>query len=212
MSAALALDRLDQATRTDATLPAAVKCLFVAAIYAVKGDEARTGEWLAHARAAGATGAQIESLAISVLLSRGRAPMELLARTGVGGSLAAEPGAAEPEVGEMRDYFAGVFGHIPDRIGLLIEHHRGGLRAYYELRLAGLGDNALGALYSELALFVVNAADFQTEFARIHAGFARQRGATEAQLVEAGVCAIAHAGVAAWLPASEAIIQSRNEG
>ena len=61
----------------------------------------------------------------------------------------------------------------------------------------------------DVSLVVVNAADYQPMFVEVHARGAFAKGATEEQLVEACVCAIPHAGVAAWLPASIGIIAGR---
>lgn len=197
-----ALARLDTAATADAELPAASKCLFVAAVHAAadRADDCR--RWLDRARSAGATAERIEAAAVGLLLSRGEPAARHF-------GLPAATGGTDTPIEEIREYFEGVFGTVPPRIELLIEHHHGALQAYYALRAAGLGDNALGARDSELMLVAVNAAQYQTEFATIHARFARQRGATDAQLVETGACIIAAAGVAAWLPISEAILNSK---
>ena len=60
----------------------------------------------------------------------------------------------------------------------------------------------------ELLLVTINAAEFQSRFVGVHAGGARRAGASEAEIVEACVCAIPIAGVAAWLPAADGISQT----
>jgi alkylhydroperoxidase/carboxymuconolactone decarboxylase family protein YurZ len=51
----------------------------------------------------------------------------------------------------------------------------------------------------------VNAAEFATRFVGIHATGARNVGATEAEIVEAVVCAIPISGVASWLPGADGV-------
>jgi alkylhydroperoxidase/carboxymuconolactone decarboxylase family protein YurZ len=72
-----------------------------------------------------------------------------------------------------------------------------------------LRDGTLDPLVAELALVCVNAAEHRSDYAEVHVTGARRLGATEAQLVETGICSIAVGGVAAWLAASLAIEATR---
>ena len=72
--------------------------------------------------------------------------------------------------------------------------HRGGLR-----------DGALEPKLAELLLCAVNAAEIQTGFVEIHAGAARAKGATDAELAETILAVIPVAGVAAWAGAAAAL-------
>ena len=119
---------------------------------------------------------------------------------------------ASPPSSEIFEYFTQVFGQLPDRITLLADHAPAALTYYYLLRKAGLEVGALQPRLSELMLVAINAAECQRDYVRIHADGALKKGANEAQLVEACVCAIPFSGVAAWFPASEAILSLRTSG
>lgn len=80
------------------------------------------------------------------------------------------------------------------------------------MRIVVLRGGGLEPKLAELVLFAVNAADRRADYAAVHARGARRAGATEAQLVEAGVCSIAVGGVAAWLAAAEAITATAEDG
>jgi alkylhydroperoxidase/carboxymuconolactone decarboxylase family protein YurZ len=90
-----------------------------------------------------------------------------------------------------------------------MDHCFPAMAAYHLMRQAGLEDSVLPAHHLELVLVALNAAEYQPLFVEVHARGARQKGATEAELVESCVCAIPIAGVAAWLPASQGILGSR---
>jgi alkylhydroperoxidase/carboxymuconolactone decarboxylase family protein YurZ len=120
--------------------------------------------------------------------------------------------AVEPVgVDEVLTEFEAVFGVVPDRVTLLAEHSHAGLEAYHRMRVSVLRSGRGDPLLGELALVVVNAAEHRADFATVHAVGARRLGATDAQLVEAGLCAIPTGGVAAWLAAAEAITGSRTQ-
>ena len=77
--------------------------------------------------------------------------------------------------------------HAPEVLAGYVAMHHAALRA----------DPVLGLL-SELILCSINAADLQRDFMAIHAAGARRVGASEAQLVEAVLCAIPVSGAGAW--------------
>jgi alkylhydroperoxidase/carboxymuconolactone decarboxylase family protein YurZ len=213
-----ALDALFGVINDDAsTLPKWFKHVLVACTCLVKRrpDEART--WIASACDAGATPEAIAAIAVDLVLSRGAhigdELLSSLAASGRAVPTSVLPGqqsiTLDPTSDSIRDYFTGVFGTVPERVALLLDRCVPGMRAYHLLRQAGLDDSVLPAHYMEIVLVVVNAADYQPLFVEVHARGAFAKGATEEQLVEACVCAIPHAGVAAWLPASIGIIAGR---
>jgi 4-carboxymuconolactone decarboxylase len=213
-----ALASLHDVINDDAgSLPKWFKHVLVACTCLVKRrpDEART--WIASACAAGAAPEAIAAIAVDLVLSRGaHVGDELLAALSASGHAVPSSAVAgqqsivlDPTSDSIREYFTGVFGSVPERVALLLDTCPAGMRAYHLLRQAGLDDSVLPAHYMELVLVVVNAADYQPMFVEVHARGAFAKGATEEQLVEACVCAIPHAGVAAWLPASIGIIAGR---
>jgi len=213
-----ALDALYGVVDDDAgTLPKWFKHVLVACTCLVKRrpDEAR--KWIASACDAGATPEAIAAIAVDLVLSRGAHMGDELISALVASGRAVPssvlPGqqsiTLDPTSDSIREYFTGVFGSVPERVALLLDRCAPGMRAYHLLRQAGLDDSVLPAHYMEIVLVVVNAADYQPMFVEVHARGAFAKGATEEQLVEACVCAIPHAGVAAWLPASIGIIAGR---
>ena len=213
-----ALESLHNVINDDAgSLPRWFKHVLVACTCLVKRrpDEART--WIASACDAGATPDAIAAIAVDLVLSRGAhmgdellAALTATGRTVPTTALAGQESIVlDPTSDSIREYFTGVFGSVPERVALLLDRCPPGMRAYHLLRQAGLDDSILPAHYMELVLVVVNAADYQPMFVEVHARGAFAKGATEDQLVEACVCAIPHAGVAAWLPASIGIIAGR---
>ena len=77
------------------------------------------------------------------------------------------------------------------------------------MREWSLAENVLDAAHAELLLLAVNAAEFSSRFVNVHANGARRAGCSEAQIVEAVICAIPVAGVASWLPGADGIMEGR---
>jgi 4-carboxymuconolactone decarboxylase len=95
-------------------------------------------------------------------------------------------------------------GAAPAAIELLARHAPAGLLGYRSLR-EGVYDGPLAGKLIELALFAVCAGEYVAPHAASHATRASAAGATEAELVEAGLCAVPASGMGAWLVAAEAI-------
>lgn len=217
---AAALQGLAPVVDTDGHLPRWFKHLLVACVAALKCRDQETRRWVRSALDAGASPAAVMAIAIDATLSRGvhvaADLLDALAAAGVEaperpsvGQLAIE---TTPDHASIDSYFTEVFGAVPDRVALLMDHCFPAMAAYHLMRQAGLEDSVLPAHYLELVLVVMNAAEYQPLFVEVHARGARQKGATEAELVEACACAIPVAGVAAWLPASQGILASRDAG
>ena len=212
-----ALRGLATVVDTDGELPRWFKHLLVACVAALKRRDEETHRWMRSAVAAGASPQAVMAVAIDVTLSRGvHVAADLIdALAATGSALPVEPAAGQlaidtaPDEDAVRAYFTGIFGSVPDRVALLMDHCFPAMAAYHLMRQAGLEDSVLPAHHLELVLVVLNAAEYQPVFVEVHARGARQKGSTESQLVEACVCAIPIAGVAAWLPASQGILASR---
>ena len=78
------------------------------------------------------------------------------------------------------------------------------------MREWSLAENVLDATHAELLLCTINAAEFSARFVNVHANGARRAGCSEAQIAESVVCAIPVAGVAAWLPGADGIMEGRS--
>jgi alkylhydroperoxidase/carboxymuconolactone decarboxylase family protein YurZ len=158
----------------------------------------------------GASIAELHAIALALYLSRGERPARtVLDAVGADATADIAPAVAAIGVDEIVAEFAAVFGDVPARVRLLEQHAPDGLEAYHRMRVAVLRDGPLAPLLGELVLFAVNAADHRADFAAVHARGARRARATEAQLVEAGLTAVRYGGVAAWLAAAEAIVETR---
>lgn len=187
------------------------KFLFASAISAVKGRGRDTAIWMDRALAAGLQSDAARHGAALMLLSRGFYVSHLMLESipPTGNEAHNTPVAPSPGRDEIFQYFTQVFGELPERVSLLGEYVPSALVFYHLLRKSGLEAGALEPRTSELMLVAVNAAECQRDYIRIHAEGALRKGATEAQLVEACVCAIPFAGVASWFPAAEAILSLR---
>ena len=208
-----ALALLDDVVRRDGELTARDKSVLLVAAAAVRDREAVVAE-VAAAQALGVPDDELRAVALALYLSRGAGPCRtVLDAVDATGDPPAPPdgaGVSDVTVDEILDEFRAVFGEVPDRVDLLRMHSVAGLEAYHRIRRSVLRDGRLEPVVAELALVAVNAAEHRGDFAEVHARGARLAGATEAQLVEAGLCAIPSGGVAAWLAASNAIVATRS--
>ncbi|MGI9598555.1 MAG: carboxymuconolactone decarboxylase family protein, partial [Acidimicrobiales bacterium] len=109
------------------------------------------------------------------------------------------------------EYFQGYFGFVPDYIELMGSEAPRALEGYVLMREWSLAENLLDAKHVELLLCTVNAAEFSSRFVNVHATGARNAGASEAEIIEAVVCAIPVSGVASWLPGADGIMAGRAE-
>jgi alkylhydroperoxidase/carboxymuconolactone decarboxylase family protein YurZ len=205
-----AIQLLDDVAGRDGALRERDKRLLEVAMAALR-DPDRCATAAERAVGSGATTAELHAVALALYLSRGERPARAVLDA-VGTD--ATPGTAAVEavgVDEILAEFAAVFGEVPARVRLLEQHAPAGLEAYHRMRVAVLRDGPLAPLLGELVLFAANTADHRADFAAVHARGARRAGAGEAQLVEAGLTAVRYGGVAAWLAAAEAIVESRPE-
>ena len=208
---------LERVLRRDAELGVADKALILVATAAVR-DPGGLGDEINRALRLGVTATSLRAVALALYLSRGARPcrdvldaVDLLVRDREPAALhaAAPPTGAPIPSEEIVAEFGRVFGTVPDRVALLVEYSDDGLQAYHRMRTAVLSSGTLEPRLAELMLMEVNSTEHRGDFAAVHARGARAAGASEAQLVEAGLCAVAAGGVAAWLSAAEAIVSTR---
>ena len=158
----------------------------------------------------------VRGAALAVLISRGEAVYTKFtaAVDEVFGEKIADPSDESPEFALDRvaalDYFQGYFGFVPDYVELMADEAPRALEGYVLMREWSLAENVLESKHVELLLCTINAAEFSSRFVNVHANGARNAGASEAEIVEAVVCAIPVSGVAAWLPGADGIMEGRS--
>ena len=206
--------RLRGRLESDGALSAREKALVLAAVAADRGRDALLGRELA--RLAELGGSEMVASCASVLaLSRGREAADRLA-DGAGVSLDWAASSPVPASGEeilrAREYFVPPPAAPPPPFALLAEHVPDVLVGYRELRVGLYDEGSLEPKLVELTLFAVSAADYLPGHAAVHGAKAIAAGAGEADLVEAGLCAIPAAGMAAWLFAATTIDELATKG
>ena len=209
------LARVREVTDTDGACAAWAKALYMAAAAAVKGHRDMLMAQMERSRDLGLALDVARGAALTVLISRGEGVYATFnaAIDEVFGDTLAPPTTDAPGFPLDRqgclDYFANYFGFVPDYVELMADDAPRALEGYVLMRQWSLAENVLDAANAELLLCTINAAEFSARFVNVHANGARRAGCTEAQIVEAVVCAIPVAGVAAWLPGADGIMQGR---
>jgi 4-carboxymuconolactone decarboxylase len=206
-------ERIREVTDLDGAMPARVKALAMACAGVVRGQAHMTRRELARARALGLSLADARGASLVVLISRGEGHYETFAGIvdDVWDSNVEDEARPQDslefsvDVGEALDYFAGVFGTVPGYVQLMADGAPRALEGYVLMRQWSLGENVLAPKDVELVLLTVNAAEYLGRSVTIHANGARRHGASEAEIVEAAICAIPVAGVACWLTAADAL-------
>jgi alkylhydroperoxidase/carboxymuconolactone decarboxylase family protein YurZ len=190
---------------SDGALSAATKALLVAACAAARGDESLAREELLRGRGLGLGEREIADAGVSLLLARGEVICGRFAA--LAGGFAPAPVPRPPSPLGPVDYFLDFFGvdELPTRMAIMAERVPGVFAGYQRMHHATLKADPASGKLTELVLVAVNAADLATRFVGIHAATARTAGASDAELVEAVVCAIPVRGVAAWAAAAEAL-------
>ncbi len=209
------LARIRDVTDRDGACPAWAKALYMSGAAAVKGHDTMVHRELARAAAGGLSLDWARGASLAVLISRGEAVYErfVTALDSVYGVARPEPNAPIPELEMSRDaaleYFHGYFGFVPEYVTLMADDAPRALEGYVLMREWSLAENQLPAKHVELLLCTMNAAEFSSRFVNVHANGARRAGASEAEIVEAVLCAIPVAGVASWLPGADGIMEGR---
>lgn len=209
------LARVREVTDTDGACPAWAKALYMASAAAVKGHRDMLMAQMERSRNLGLELSDARGAALTVLISRGEAVYAMFnaAIDEVFGDTMTLPGGDAPEFSIDRqgclDYFEDYFGFVPDYVRLMADDAPRALEGYVLMREWSLAENVLDATHAELLLLTINAAEFSARFVNVHANGARRAGCTEAQIIEAVVCAIPVAGVASWLPGADGIMEGR---
>ncbi len=207
--------RIREVTDHDGACPAWAKALYMAAAAAVRDHDELARRELARSVSLGLAPDAAAGAALGVLISRGEAVYDRF-RSAVDEAFGIERPAAGPDAPEFPldrqaalDYFEDYFGFVPDYVTLMADEAPRALEGYVLMREWSLAENLLDAKHVELMLCTINAAEFSSRFVNVHANGARNAGATEAEIVEAVVCAIPVSGVAAWLPGADGIAAGR---
>lgn len=207
--------RIREVTDTDGACPAWAKAMYMACAAVVRDHVELLHREIGRARDLGLTLSDARGASLAVLISRGEAVYAKM-RAAVDEAYEDEIGApdeASPEFDLDRqaalDYFESYFDFVPNYVELMADDAPRALEGYVLMRQWSLAENMLDAKHVELLLCTVNAAEFSSRFVNVHANGARNAGATEAEIVEAVVCAIPISGVASWLPGADGVMESR---
>jgi alkylhydroperoxidase/carboxymuconolactone decarboxylase family protein YurZ len=206
------LARVREVCDFDGALPAGIKALFMATAAIVRNHDETGRRELRRAVDRGVTVKQLQGAAVSVLISRGESVFQKFwaaVEQATGGMPVIAPPSPRPSFDasaqKAKDYFVSYFGFVPSYIELMADEAPRALEGYFLMREWALSENLLESKYVELLLCTVNAAEFSSRFVGIHAVGARKAGASEAEIVEAVVCAIPISGVASWLPGADGV-------
>jgi alkylhydroperoxidase/carboxymuconolactone decarboxylase family protein YurZ len=208
--------RVREVTDHDGAVPAWAKAMYIACASAVRNQDALLQREMRRAKELGLTLSDARGAALAVMISRGEGVYAKFTAVvnDVYDDEPGQPAAPAPDYEldpqSALDYFKGYFGFVPDYVELMADEAPRALQGYVLMREWSLAENTLAAKHVELLLCTVNAAEFSSRFVGVHAMGARNAGATEAEIVEAVVCAIPVSGVASWLPGADGIMQSRN--
>jgi 4-carboxymuconolactone decarboxylase len=194
------------AIESNGALTVAEKALLVAAGDAVCGDGELAAVEIARGRTAGLTDDQIVTAASALLLSRGQRACERL--LAAAGELSPERPPAAPSEQDPVEYFLhyNAAEALPPRLAVLADRSAVVFEGYFRMHHGVLRARPESSKLAELVLCSLNAADLRGDFVAIHAGGARQAGATDEELLETFVCAIAVGGVGAWAVAAGALL------
>ncbi len=208
--------RVRDVTDRDGACPAWAKALYMACAAVVRGHDEMLHREMQRSRQLGLEHIDARGAALAVLISRGEAVYSTFSAAvdAAFGESVGVPADAPPDFDVDRqaalEYFHGYFGFVPDYVELMADEASRALEGYVLMRQWSLAENMLDAKHVELLLCTINAAEFSSRFVNVHANGARNAGATEAEIVEAVVCAIPVSGVAAWLPGADGIMEGRS--
>lgn len=207
--------RIRDVTDNDGACPAWAKALYMASAAAVRNQDALLEREIQRSHDLGLTLSDARGAALAVLISRGEGVYAKFtgAIDRIFGEKIGEPTDESPEFDLDRqgalDYFESYFGFVPNYVELMADEAARALEGYVLMREWSLAENTLESKHVELLLCTINAAEFASRFVNVHANGARNAGASEAEIVEAVVCAIPVSGVASWLPGADGIMEGR---
>ena len=192
-------------TDTDRALDAGLKALLMAAAGAAQRDATCAARELGRCLELGVLPARIWAVAALVLSSRGEGAYAHF----VGGALAhfdpppAEPDSAPPlpeadDIDAAEGYLSARTGSLPGYALLLRDMAPQAFVGYARLLQTTWEQPELSPREVQLILVCINVATIQPEFAAHHSRLARGAGATDEEIIEAGICGIPCGGVTAW--------------
>jgi 4-carboxymuconolactone decarboxylase len=197
--------RIRAVTDTDRALDAGLKALLMAAAGAAQRDATYVARELGRCLELGVLPARVCAVAGLVLSSRGEGAYGCFLE----GALAhfdppsADPGSAPP-LAEARDidaaeaYLSARTGSLPRYAVLLRDMAPEAFVGYARLLETTWGQPELSPREVQLILVCINVATIRPEFAAHHSRLARDAGATDEEIIEAGICGIPCGGVTAW--------------
>jgi 4-carboxymuconolactone decarboxylase len=207
--------RVRSVTDRDGALDAGFKALAMAAAAAAQRDGALAAHELERAAELRAGAERAWAVGAVLLSSRGEGAYARFADAAHAcfGAPQEAPAPSPPPDGsgeqqEAESFLAGASGSLPPYAPPLRDHAPAALVGYARAIEAAWGQPALTADEVQLVLVCVNVATLQPAFAAHHSRLARAAGASDAQVVEAGVCAIPSGGVTAWYAAGARLLDS----
>jgi 4-carboxymuconolactone decarboxylase len=200
-----AMRRVRAVTDTDRALDAGLKALLMAAACAAQQDATSAARELGRCRELGVLPARVWAVAALVLSSRGEGAYAEF----VGGALPhfdPPPGDPDsvpllPEGGDVEAaeaYLSARTGSLPGYALLLRDMAPEAFVGYARLLETTWGQPELSPRDVQLILVCINVATIRPEFAAHHSRLARDAGATDEEIIEAGICGIPCGGVTAW--------------
>jgi alkylhydroperoxidase/carboxymuconolactone decarboxylase family protein YurZ len=197
--------RIRAVTDTDRALDAGLKALLMAAAAAAQRDATCVARELGRCLELGVRPARVWAVAALVLSSRGEGAYAHF----VGAAVTyfdpppAEPASAPPllEAGDIdaaEAYLSARTGSLPAYALPLRDMALEAFVGYARLLQTTWEQPELSPREVQLILVCINAATIRPDFAAHHSRLARAAGATDEEIIEAGICAIPCGGVTAW--------------
>jgi 4-carboxymuconolactone decarboxylase len=200
-----ALRRVRAVTDHDGALDAGFKALIMAATGATQRDSTFVLRELGRCLELGVPAPRVWAVAALVLSSRGEGAYEQFLDGALrhfespAADLASAPAAPQPgDVDRAGAYLSARTGSLPDYARLLLDHAPDAFVGYAQLLESSWNQPELSRCEVQLVLVGINVAAIRADFAAHHSRLARSEGATDAEIVEAGICAIPCGGVTAW--------------
>jgi alkylhydroperoxidase/carboxymuconolactone decarboxylase family protein YurZ len=193
------------AIEADGALSATWKALICAVCASVCGENELAERELARGRSIGLDDGDIGVAGVALLLARGETKAQRF--IDLAGGLVATPEPRPASSLAAEDYFRDYLGvaEIPPRMAIMRDQVPEVFEGYHRMHHGALAADPSITKLSESIMVAVNAAQLQPGFIAIHAATARKAGASDAELVEAVVCAVSVSGVAAWASGAEAL-------
>jgi 4-carboxymuconolactone decarboxylase len=200
-----AMRRIRAVTDTDRALDVGLKALLMAAAGAAQRDATCAARELGRCLELGVLPARVWAVAALVLSSRGEGAHAHFLE----GALAHfEPPPADPDsapllpeaadIDAAEAYLSARTGSLPRYAMLLRDMAPEAFVGYARLLETTWGQPELSPREVQLILLCINVATIRPEFAAHHSRLARDAGATDEEIIEAGICGIPCGGVTAW--------------